>query len=98
MIFVGLNEGQKTSSSSAIGLIGLQYNVVSDLFLIARANSMFYDFSSDKELFVQKNMKVLNGFSLGLGYNLGVLPMEFTAMYAPEIGKVYKHIKIGFVF
>ncbi len=98
MVFAGLNEGQINTSSSAIGLIGLQYNIAGDLFLMARANSMFYNFSTEKEFFVEENMKVLNGFSLGLGYNLGVLPLEFTAMYAPEIGAIYKHIKIGFLF
>jgi NTE family protein len=98
MVFAGLNEGQVNTSSAAIGMLGLQYNFFSDLFLLARANSMFYNFSTEKEFFVQDNMKVLNGFSLGLGYNLGVLPMEFTAMYAPEIGTIYKHIKIGFLF
>lgn len=98
MVFAGLNEGQKHSSSSAIGQIALQYNAFGDLFILARANSAFYGFSSETEFFNYDKMKVLNGFSLGLGYNLGVLPMEFTAMYAPEIGKVYKHIKIGFVF
>ncbi|HQQ94929.1 MAG TPA: patatin-like phospholipase family protein [Bacteroidia bacterium] len=96
--FVGLNETQITTSSAAMGMLGLQYNFAGDLFLIGRANSVFYNFSTETELYNYDKMKVLNGFSLGLGYNLGVLPMEFTAMYAPEIGKVYKHIKIGFLF
>ena len=96
--FVGLNETQITTSSAAMGLIGLQYNVTGDLFVIGRANSVFYNFSTQNEIFNQDKMKLLNGFSLGLAYNLGVLPLEFTAMYAPEIGKLYKHIRIGFLF
>lgn len=98
MVFAGLNEGQITSRSSLIGQIGLQYRVVGDVYVLARANSLFYDFSTYDEIYVYNNLKVLNGFSLGLGYNLGVLPMEFTAMYAPELGTIYKHIKIGFLF
>lgn len=98
MVFAGLNEGQITSRSSLIGQIGLQYQVVGDVYVLARANSLFYEFSTYDEIYVHDNTKVLNGFSLGLGYNLGVLPMEFTAMYAPELGMVYKHIKIGFLF
>ncbi|MCU0360819.1 MAG: patatin-like phospholipase family protein [Bacteroidia bacterium] len=98
MVFAGLNEGQITSRSALIGQIGLQYQVIGDVFVMARANSLFYDFSTYDEIYVQDNTKVLNGFSLGLGYNLGVMPMEFTAMYAPELGMIYKHIKIGFLF
>ncbi|MBL7901222.1 MAG: patatin-like phospholipase family protein [Bacteroidia bacterium] len=98
MVFAGLNEGQVTSRSALIGQIGLQYQVHGDVFILARANSLFYDFSTYDEIYVHDNTRVLNGFSLGLGYNLGVMPMEFTAMYAPELGVVYKHIKIGFLF
>jgi hypothetical protein len=43
-------------------------------------------------------MKTLSGYALSLGYSLRLLPMEFTAMYSPEVGKVYPHVKIGFIF
>jgi len=98
MVFAGLNEGQVTSRSAFVGQIGLQYQVAGDIFVLARANSLFYDFSTYDEIYVHDNTRVLNGFSLGLGYNLGIMPMEFTAMYAPELGVIYKHIKIGFLF
>jgi len=98
MVFVGINEGQITTSSLSSLMVGLQYNVAGSLFLTARANNALYNFSSPEDFFSSDEAKVINGFSLGLGYNLGVLPMEFNAMYSPEIGAFYSHVKIGFTF
>jgi len=97
-VFVGINEGQITSSSFSSALLGLQYNFISNFFLLGKANSALYNFSTPTKVYDKDAVKFLNGFSLGLGYNLGLLPMEFTAMYSPEIGTLYKHIKIGFIF
>ena len=98
MAFVGLNEGQITTSSSFSGLVGLQYKVVGNLFVTGKFNSAIYNFSTATKAYDQGQLKWINGISLGLGYNLGVLPMEFTAMYSPEIGALYSHVKIGFIF
>lgn len=98
MTFVGLNEGQITTTSLTTLLAGLQFNFSGSLFLTGKVNSGIYNFSTLTNAFDQDEVKWINGFSLGLGYNLGVLPMEFTAMYSPEIGKIYSHVKIGFLF
>lgn len=96
--FAGLNEEQINSSSTASGMLGMQYNLKGSLFLMGRANTGLYNFSTETKAWDSNTVKSINGFSLGLGYNLGFLPMELTAMYSPEIGKVYSHVKIGFVF
>jgi NTE family protein len=98
MAFVGLNEGQVTSTSLSSALVGLQYNFSGNLFLTGKLNTGMYNFSTPTKVFDQGELKWINGFSLGLGYNLSILPMEFTAMYSPEIGTVYAHVKIGFLF
>jgi NTE family protein len=98
MVFVGLNEGQITTTSLTSILAGLQYNFTGSLFLTGKVNSAMYDFSTLDDAFDEDELKWVNGFSLGFGYNLGVLPMEFTAMYSPEIKAIYSHIKIGFLF
>jgi hypothetical protein len=33
-----------------------------------------------------------------LGYNLGIMPMEFTIMHSPEVNMVYGHVRLGFLF
>jgi NTE family protein len=97
-IFAGLNEGQITTTSVSSVLVGMQYNFSGSLFLIGRINTGIYDFSTLTKAFDADQLKWINGFSLGLGYNLGVLPLEFNAMYSPEIGTIYAHVKIGFLF
>jgi len=98
MVFVGLNEGQITTTSLTSFLAGFQYNFSGSLFLTGKYNTAFYNFSTPTKAFDPNEMKWINGFSLSLGYNLGVLPMELTAMYSPEIGAIYSHVKIGFLF
>ncbi len=98
MVFVGINEGQITSASFTSAQVGMQYNFTGSLFLTGKLNTAMYNFSNETKAFDQEQVKWINGFSLGLGYNLGVLPMEFTAMYSPEIGTIYPHVKIGFLF
>ncbi len=96
--FAGLNEQQINTASVAAGQVGLQYNFAGSLFLMGRANTGMYNFSTETKFWDSDTVDSVNGFSLGLGYNLGFLPMELNAMYSPEIGKVYTHVKIGFVF
>jgi NTE family protein len=96
--FAGLYEQQINSTSVASGQLGMQYNFAGSLFLMGRANTGIYDFTTQTKAWDPDSVKKINGFSLGLGYNLGFLPMELNAMYSPEIGKVYTHVKIGFVF
>ena len=97
-VFVGINEGQITSNSCISTMVGFQYNFVSNFLIIARANTAVYNFIKLKNSVLFNEANWINGFSLGLGYNLGILPMEFTGMYSPEIGAFYGHVKIGFIF
>jgi NTE family protein len=97
-IFAGLNEGQITTTSMSSVLVGMQYNFSGSFFLTGRINTGIYDFSTLTKAFDANELKWINGFSLGLGYNLGVLPLEFNAMYSPEMGTIYAHVKIGFLF
>jgi len=98
MVFAGINEGQITTTSLSSALIGMQYNFSGSLFLTGKINTAIYDFSTLTKGWDREEMKWINGFSVGLGYNLGVLPIEFNAMYSPEIGTIYQHVKIGFLF
>jgi NTE family protein len=97
-VFAGLNEMQINSASVSTAMLGFQYNFLGSFLLLGRANTGIYDFVTDNKIFDSEKTQWINGFSLGLGYNLGVLPMEFNAMYSPEIGKIYNHVRIGFLF
>ncbi len=96
--FAGINETQITTSSVGSALAGLQYNITGNFMLTARANIAAYGFSTLEKFYDPEQVKITSGFAFGIGYNLGVLPSEINAMYSPEIGAFYTHIKIGFVF
>jgi NTE family protein len=96
--FAGVNETQITTSSMGSALAGLQYNFTGNFMLTGRANIAVYNFSTEEKFYDSEQVKVVNGFSLGLGYNLAFLPSEVNVMYSPEIGAFYTHIKIGVLF
>lgn len=97
--FVGINEGQITTNATSIAMVGYQYNLFGHVLLLGRINTNIYNFdnlwSTDQ---TQSKAKWVNGFSLGLGYDVGSLPMELTAMYSPEMDVIYSNIKVGFIF
>jgi NTE family protein len=98
MTFVGLNDTQINSSSIGSALVGLQYNFMGSFLLIGRANTGIHSFTTGDKFFDTEKMEWINGFSLGLAYNLSAMPMEYNVMYSPEIGAFYHHVKIGFLF
>ena len=98
MTFVGLNEGQITTNSCGILMMGIQSNIIKDLYVNTKVNAAIYDFSDDKNIFVPNKEKVITGFSAGIGYNLSLFPLELNLMYSPEIKKTYFNLKIGFIF
>ena len=98
MTFVGVNDTQINSTSMSSVMFGLQYNLAGSFMIIGRANTGIYNFSTEDKVFDADKMEWINGFSLGAAYHLGVLPMEYNAMYSPEIGAFYNHVKIGFLF
>lgn len=98
--FAGLMEAQINTSSFAGVQLGVQYRVISELYLIGRINGGYYGFSTSSRVLDVKapGLKGILGAGLSLGYNLSAMPMEFTIMYSPEVAKVYGHVRIGFLF
>jgi len=98
MVFSGMNDTQLNSASVGTAMMGIQYNFAGNFLLIGRANTGVYDFVNVEYLNEKIKAEWINGFSLGLVYNLSVLPMEYHLMYSPEIGAIYNNVKIGFLF
>lgn len=96
--FAGINEGQIITSSTAIAMVGYQYNLVGHLLLLGRVNTSIYNYDNLWSTNSNKKEKWINGFSAGIGYDIGALPLEVTAMYSPEINAFYSNIKLGFIF
>jgi hypothetical protein len=97
-VFAGLKDGQLTSSSFSSIQLGAQYRAINELYVIGRINGGVYGYSTDEKVIDQEKISGILGGSLGLGYNLSPMPMEFTMMYSPQVNKVYGHVRIGFLF
>jgi NTE family protein len=97
--FSGYKDCQIPTYSFASGLIGIQYKVWSELYLLGKFNIGLYDFIIPESGFAKlSNDNIVSGFSATLAYNLSMLPVEFSINYSPEIGVVYSSVNIGFVF
>jgi len=98
--FVGINEGQVITNATGIAMIGYQYNLAGHILLLGRVNTNIYNFDNiwSTDQTQTRQAKWINGFSAGIGYDIGSLPMEITAMYSPEINVIYSNIKVGFIF
>ena len=94
--FAGLNEATLYSSSVATLQLGLRYQMYSNLFLIGKINGAYHDFvGSNKNL---NNASFLSGYSISLGYNFVLGPLEITAMYCDQSKKVLPYINLGIPF
>ncbi len=94
--FAGLNEGSVHSSSAAALQLGLRCQLYSNLFIIGKANAMYYGFVSSNKVFEKYNF--LSGYSLTLGYNFLLGPLEISAMYCDQSKKVLPYINLGIPF
>jgi NTE family protein len=94
--FAGLNEGTVYTGSVAGIQLGLRYQMYSSLFLIAKANMAYYNFIGSNRDFQDANF--LSGYSLSLGYNFILGPLELSAMYCDQTKKVLPYINLGIPF
>jgi len=94
--FAGLNEGSAYASSVASLQFGLRYQMFSSLYLTGRANALNYNFISSNKNY--NNSTLLTGFSLSLGYNFVLGPLEISAMYCNQSRKLLPYINLGIPF
>lgn len=94
--FSGLNEGTEHSSSIASLTLGLRYQMYNALYLTAKANALYYNFIGSDNIFGQPQF--LSGYSLTLGYNFILGPLEISAMYCDQAKQLRPYINLGIPF
>lgn len=94
--FAGLNEGTVHSSSVAALQLGLRYQMYSNLYLLAKTNALYYGFVSTNKVF--EKYYFLSGYSISLGYNFVLGPLEVSAMYCDQSKKILPYINLGIPF
>ena len=95
--FAGLREGSYYSSSLAAVQAGFRYNFYGNLYFTGRANVMFNNFIKDQNKFYD-TPNFLSGYALTFTYNFVLGPLELSAMYCDQWGRVMGYVNIGIPF
>lgn len=93
--FLGLNEGQLFVNSATIMQLGLQWRMYGDLYGMLRGNMGLFNYEDFRTI---SSADFYSGGAVTVAYDLSPMPLEFSLMYSPEIGKVYVNARIGFFF
>jgi NTE family protein len=94
--FAGLREGTFYSSSIAEGMLGLRYQLFSNVLITGRANVLFNNFVNKSSFFTTPDF--LSGYALTFTYNFALGPLELSAMYSDQSRSVLGYINIGIPF
>ena len=94
--FAGLNEATVHSSSVASVMVGVRFQMYNSLYLTAKANALYYNFIGSDDN--PSNPSFLSGYSLSLGYNFILGPLEISAMYCDQSKQIRPYINLGVPF
>lgn len=94
--FAGLQEATFYTPSVAALMLGLRYEAINNLFCTLRIDGLLHNFSSRRG-----GMRVpgfMSGTAFTLAYNTPIGPLEISAMYSPDSGRVGTYINMGLAF
>lgn len=94
--FAGLREGTFYSPSVAEALLGLRYQLFSNVFITGKANVLFSNFITRSSFFTTPDF--LSGYALTFTYNFALGPLELSAMYSDQSRRVLGYVNIGIPF
>jgi NTE family protein len=92
--FVGILEGEVSTSSAATFQLAYNYEVAKNIFATPRVGAAVYDFMGA----VSTKYKYLSGYGLSGGYSTFMGPIEGTMMYCDQDGRLRFYVNIGFNF
>lgn len=92
--FPGLYEGEITTSSIASVQMGLQREVLRNLFVIPRVAVALYDLNG----LASTKYNYLSGYGLTVGYSTRLGPLEGTLMYSDQARILKAYVNLGFHF
>jgi NTE family protein len=96
--FAGLSESEVITSSILSAQLGMQYLLAKSIYLTGRFNAALYDFHGVSINKLTATDNLLTGYGLTLGYASAIGPIEITAMYCDQDGKVRYNINLGYRF
>jgi NTE family protein len=96
VVFAGLQEGSLYTPAMAAFQGGYRYELLNNIYLMARGNILFNNFISSSRFF--NNPNILSGYALTFGYNFALGPLEFSLMYSDQSRNLSSYVNIGIPF
>ncbi|MCO5240890.1 MAG: patatin-like phospholipase family protein [Chitinophagaceae bacterium] len=96
IVFAGLPEATTYAASVAAFTGGLRYELLSSVYLTGKANVLFTNMGSRSIFF--NNPDFFSGYALTFGYNFALGPLEVSAMYSDQLGRVSSYVSLGISF
>ncbi len=96
VLFAGLNETTIDAPSVASLLIGFNYQLSKNIYLMAKANALVNNFISEDRKLQFDNW--LTGYAATLAYNTPIGPLEFSLTYSDNSKKVLSYVNFGIPF
>jgi len=96
ILFAGLEEGSLFTPSVSVLQVALRYHLTNNFYLAGRANGLVNNYISPNNRLQQPNF--LSGYSLTLGYNFALGPLELSAMYCDQSKNFTAYINLGIPF
>lgn len=96
IVFAGLQDISLRSQSVAAAMLGVRWNVISDLYFIAKANLLVNEFL--KKNTTPLDPSWINGGALTLSYKTLLGPIEISGMYSGNNKQLQAYINFGFSF
>ena len=96
--FAGLNESEVKTGSILSGQVGLQWKLSGSVYITGRANVALYDFYKVNFNDISAKNNFLSGYSLTAGLMTPLGPIQITAMYCDQDGRVRSNLNLGYRF
>ncbi|HRP31866.1 MAG TPA: patatin-like phospholipase family protein [Agriterribacter sp.] len=96
IVFAGLPEATTYASTVAAVMGGVRYELLSNAYIIGRANVLFTNFLSRSIFF--NNPDFFSGYALTFGYNFALGPLEVGAQYSDQLKRVTSYVSLGISF
>jgi len=94
--FAGLPEASLYTGSVAVGLLGYRFGLTPNIYLTAKANTLYQGFVSNSAR--PQSASWIHGGSMTLGINSLLGPIEASLMYSNVSRKLLPYFNIGFPF
>lgn len=94
--FAGLPEATTYAPTVAALMAGLRYEFLQNTYVTGKGNILFTNFVN-KSIFFD-NANFLSGYALTFGYNFALGPLEISAMYSDQPGKIRTYVSFGVSF